>query len=1046
MPEPKQRPEELTVDHHRHSASDCTVADPLTSVHNPAVAIDPDWPQPDGYQVVGLIAEGGMGRVYEGFDLVLQRSVAIKTLRSSQYAERFVTEARITAQLPHPCIPPVHALGTLPDGRPYLVMKRIRGQTLAERLRSRGSSRENISSDIQIFEHIAQAVGFAHAQGVLHRDLKPSNIMLGEFGEVQVMDWGLAKQTQQAAPQATGEEPHADLQTAKAEPDQLCPPFDPVDQTASGVILGTPGYMSPEQARGEVVDARSDVFALGSLLCTILTGQPAISGRDRAIERTGRAELADAQRRLSQCGADAELITLARACLAERPEDRPRDAQEVAHRVAAYRATVEQRLQQAQTALVREGERRTRRRLLLSAGLALVLTLSVGLGISLWQRDRALKAENRALAERDSKSQALEMTKQTLSLLTEDLVAQHMQKDTTLSPEWRAYLETIANRYETLSKLSGDNQEARLLRAEGLTRLAKLRFQLGQLAQAAWAYEQADALLRSLLEELPERIDLQREQAKLLCNRAILDSIQNHTQQSYDLFQKAIELQLRFFNNNRTDIEWLHDLAHTYENMGNLEWKQGKLKQAESAYQQALDCWKRFIEQTTLPHAAQDRQASVRLNLAEVRIAQSRWELAEQLFQTSYEELQKRLTAQPHKATLRYDMAFLLNRYGNLKRDRGATDQAQERFREAIAHLQVALAAQPGSPRYRYLSGQVTNNLGLVHLQSRQFREAEPLHREALARLQRLHEDFPDNPIYHQEYAITHLYLFTVLSETERLSQAETMLTGAIEQMRKLHLAAPEVAQPLDDLARALTRRFRLHHQKKELPQAEVVLREVVQLRIRLTQLAPDHLDYRVDLGGARCDYGSLLRDLNRLEDSIESFAQAQQILEPLVSTKAEHPHAKRYLRNVFWNRAETLVKLQRHADALHDWDKALALTDGQAGEHRTLLVRRLQSLSRVGKAAQAAAEVEILLKEGKWRPPQIYAFASIFALAAGQEPAKKAAHAQRSVELLKLLLQNKLLGPEQLRRDASFDALRSMPDFQKVVDALDAQEIPPQP
>jgi serine/threonine protein kinase len=286
-----------------------------------------------------------MGRVYAGHDLTLHREVALKTLLPGADAERFVTEAKITARLPHPGIPPVHALGTLADGTPYLAMKLIRGRTLAELLQQRPSPLHELPRFVQIFEQVAQAVGFAHAQGVIHRDLKPANVMVGAFGEVQVMDWGLAKDL------SSGERERLEKLAEEAN----------VTQTAAGAVLGTPGYMAPEQARGEVVDARADVFALGATLAAILTGQPAFVGASKreVIERAARADLTDVRERLASSGADGELIALALRCLSATVAQRPVDGQAVAAEVAAYRAGVEARLKQAETeraeALVREG-------------------------------------------------------------------------------------------------------------------------------------------------------------------------------------------------------------------------------------------------------------------------------------------------------------------------------------------------------------------------------------------------------------------------------------------------------------------------------------------------------------------------------------------------------------------------------------------------------------------------------------------------------------------------------------------------------------------
>jgi serine/threonine protein kinase len=327
MPTYSSRAPSGTVNHVPSPEAPATVDD--TGAYQPAASTGPYLPAPPadapiipGYHISAEIAHGGMGRVYAGHDLTLDREVAIKTLLPGADAERFVTEAKITARLPHPGIPPVHALGTLADGTPYLAMKLIRGRTLAELLKQRLSPLDELPRFVQIFEQIAQAVGFAHAQGILHRDLKPLNVMVGALGEVQVMDWGLAK----------------DLASRERERPEELPEDDNVTQTAAGAVLGTPGYMAPEQARGEVVDARADVFALGATLAAILTGRPAFVGASKreAIDRAARADLADVRERLTNSGADGELIALALGCLSANVEARPADGRAVAALVAGY--------------------------------------------------------------------------------------------------------------------------------------------------------------------------------------------------------------------------------------------------------------------------------------------------------------------------------------------------------------------------------------------------------------------------------------------------------------------------------------------------------------------------------------------------------------------------------------------------------------------------------------------------------------------------------------------------------------------------------------
>ena len=225
------------------------------------------------YRLLGEVARGGMGVVYAAEDEQLQRRVALKVLDmldgEAELADRLIREARVLAQLEHPGIVPVHEVGTLADGRVFYAMKFVEGQRLDQYLDSVAS----VPDRLRLFLRVCDAVAFAHTRGVLHRDLKPANVMVGLFGEVLVMDWGLAKIL------ATADD--VDVATRDAHDANHDNMNGAAVVTGHGRVMGTPGYMSPEQARGEVdtLDVRSDIFSLGALL-RFVAGQ-----KSRRMER-----------------------------------------------------------------------------------------------------------------------------------------------------------------------------------------------------------------------------------------------------------------------------------------------------------------------------------------------------------------------------------------------------------------------------------------------------------------------------------------------------------------------------------------------------------------------------------------------------------------------------------------------------------------------------------------------------------------------------------------------------------------------------------------
>jgi serine/threonine-protein kinase len=281
------------------------------------------------------LGKGGMGEVRLCRDHLIGREVALKVVRPGTGSQpgmvpRFIREARIQGQLEHPAIVPVYDLGLDPEGSVYFTMKRVRGRTLADVIESlrrgdpdtvRGFSRRK---QLTAFSSVCLAVDFVHRRGVIHRDLKPANVMLGDFGEVYVLDWGLARTA------------------GAAEPEEgITPvPGETEIRTAHGALLGTPGYMAPEQVRGERerIDARADVYALGCILFEILALEP-LHGRGSApdlIASTLTGADARPSRRSPQADIPPELDAICARATALLPQDRYASARELHDALERY--------------------------------------------------------------------------------------------------------------------------------------------------------------------------------------------------------------------------------------------------------------------------------------------------------------------------------------------------------------------------------------------------------------------------------------------------------------------------------------------------------------------------------------------------------------------------------------------------------------------------------------------------------------------------------------------------------------------------------------
>jgi tetratricopeptide (TPR) repeat protein len=818
----------------------------------------PASPTPDGYQLLDIIGEGGMGVVWHARDLSLQRDVAVKLLKprvspESLAVQRFLAEARLTGQLQHPGIPPVHELGTLSDGRPFLAMKLVKGQNLHELLKQRPNASHDRGRFLAIFEQVCHAVGYAHAHNVIHRDLKPGNVMVGTHGEVQVMDWGLAKVLGLSCERQRAETDDPDATIGLLT--EIDTPARADSATRTGSVLGTPAYMAPEQAGGEIrkLDARSDVFGLGAMLCEILTGRPPYWGADSNEIRLQavRWETAEAFARLEVCGAEPELIALCKRCLAKEQADRPADGNAVAQEVAAIRQAAEDRARRAElekaqalvraaeqhkrrrlVVVVREAEQAKRRRLAAVLGGAVAAVLVVGLAVSLWQMRRPLDAEKQATAhaeqaeqnaaqaraERDEKEkeqqraeaalaaetkaraaerQARDQALAALRVMTDELVERQLARGHALTEENKEFLRKVIAQFEGFAKITADDAESRAIRAEGYFRVGLMRYRLGDLGDAEAAYRQALKLQEQLAAQFPTRPDYRQALAASHNNFGNLLAGTGRPREAEEAYRAARKLYEQLVADFPTRPDFRQDLANSCNNLGVLLAGSGQLKEAEEAYRQALKLRKQLADEF------------------------------------------------PTRPDFRQALALSHNNLGNLLASTGRLKDAEDSYHEALKLYEQLAAEFPTRPDCRQALAGSHNNLGLLLRATGRPKEAEEAFRASLELRDRLVGEFPSRPEYRQELAASHNNLGILLAVTGRLREAEESFRAAVKLQDRLAAEFPNQPDLRNDLAATLGNLAILFNQRRDFATAKEYLAQAEPHHLAALKANPRHPTYR---------------------------------------------------------------------------------------------------------------------------------------------------------------------------------------------------------
>ena len=685
---------------------------------------------PARYKRIDEIGRGGVGSVWRVEDRHSQRTLAVKTLRTKfrtdrQANARLSREAILTGLLQHPGVPPVHDHGLLQDGSAFFVMKLIEGQTLEEILSRRGADKPNLQETLPVFEKVVQTMAFVHANDVIHRDLKPLNIMVGKFAEVQVMDWGMAKQLnddkgrsvqqqrRQSRPHPPAESDAATREVSAAETVVFVDegPVDLTGLTRSGDVLGTPRYMAPEQARGDIdeLDARTDVYALGSILFEILTGSRMYpdSPASEILSQVVVADQAAAMATLDQCKADAALIDLCRRCLSFSPQERPSHAGMIASELSQHFVNNEKRIKAAEIDLreakVRVDEEAKRRKTLVTMSLLILGVFAVGLAGVIWQWSNAVAAEARAVKNAEDSKQAAQLAKfnednfraglmvfsrafqstntlrsEEASLTARDVLDQATEglALTTLKGEGMyVMMREISNAYSGIGATENAIEVAERLTqfceqeyGESAPRTLETMTDLGFMYRDAGRYADSVDVLEKTLKA--QEVSVGKHHHHTLDTLSQLGI----GYKKLGRFDEALDVQMRVLKiQELTPETTVRDRLRTITNIGDLHMELGEFKESAIYYEEALDL--KIVE-----FGKDDNDTLLSMNsLANLYQQMGRDGDALALFENSLESQQERLGNQ-HPRTL-----IAMNNLAGIYQKVGRLNEAAELFDKAIA-------------------------------------------------------------------------------------------------------------------------------------------------------------------------------------------------------------------------------------------------------------------------------------------------------------------------------------------------------------------------
>jgi len=970
------------------------------------------------FQVLRLHAEGGLGEVYVARDEEVHREVALKQIKSEyagdrQSRARFLVEAEITGGLEHPGIVPVYGLGTYDDGRPFYAMRFIRGDSLkgaiarfhADQAMHRDAGMRTLALQklLRRFLDVCNAISYAHSRGVLHRDLKPGNIMLGDYGETLVVDWGLAK--------AVGRhlEPAA---PAGAEPTLRPESGSDVQPTVMGLRLGTPAYMPPEQAAGRLgeLGAPSDVYSLGATLYVLLTGQAPFTEPElpELLRQVERGEFPRPRQIHSWIDPALEAICLKAMALQIRDRySSPRAlAEDIEHWLADEPVTARR-----DSLWARSWRWVRKHRTLSTSAAAVVLLSAAGLAIGL-RRERQSAA--RIAAERSEAERRLD---QVMSLyesyftgFNEDVLRDRklpLELLESLLAKPRTFYERFTS--ELAAKPNPTERERALL-ARGRFSLGRILWTLGRHADSEHEFERAIQIYETLVRDQAGIPDYQDGLARGYNNLGMVLADTGRPAEAEEAYGKAIALRQRLMKDHPGVPDYQYTLASGYNNLGLLLADTGRPTEAEEAHGKAVAAFERLVTDHPGVPDYQDRLAPGYNNLGIVLAATVRRSDAEEAYRKAIAVRERLVNDHPGEPDYQEGLAGSDVNLGLVLAATGRPREAEQAYGKAIAALERLVNDHPGVPDYQDSLANGYYNFGEVLADMARPREAVQAYGKAIAASKRLVNEHPGVPGYQDRLAGSYVNLGLVLAATGRPREAEGAYGKAIPILERLVRDHPGVPDYQHDLASGYNNLGLVLADTGRPREAEEAWGKSIAAFERVVAENPQRTDYRSALGGALSNLGMALFARGDIDSAMASFREAIGHQRAAFDRQPDFARFRQFLSNHYQNHA--------------------------------------QALRAVARADEAAGAARDRMKLWPGNPDRLYNAACEFALCVpiAREAAAKKRYADEAMAVLRTAVAAGWSNAPHTARDPDLAPLRERPDYQALLAELFDRAFPADP